>query len=239
MKTCSKCRNQKPTDEFHRDAQKKDGLRSECKECFRNKPQCLIEGCDRAAASAGMCSMHYQRQIKNGTTDAMQRATMPIKERLLKKVDIDPSGGCWNWTGATNESGYGQVFDTDAGRVVLAHRASYEAFVGAIPALDGYHGACVCHRCDNPRCINPDHLFIGTHRNNMSDMAEKGRHRNSLKNPAYSHEDHPRAKLNPDVVKTLRSRRHSAEEIAQLATQLGVSRTALRYAASSKTWRKI
>lgn len=239
MKSCSKCGAQKPETEFHRDAQKKDGLRSECRECYRNKPQCLIDGCDKTASSSGLCSMHYQRKIKRGTTAATPRKTVPIKDRLLKKVDIDPSSECWNWTGSTNESGYGQVFDNDAGRSVLAHRASYQAFIGAIPDLDGYHGACVCHRCDNPRCINPAHLFIGTHRDNMSDMAEKGRHRNSQKNAAYNHEDHPMAKLSPDVVRRLRSRRHSADEITNLAVQFWVSKTTLRDAASGKTWRNI
>lgn len=238
MKTCSKCGYQKPDAEFHRDAQKKDGLRSECKECYRNKPQCLIDGCEKTAASAGLCSMHYQRKIKNGTTDATPRATKSLKERLLAKVDIDPVSGCWNWTGARNDNGYGQVFDCIRGIAVLAHRASYETFVEAIPDVGGYHGACVCHRCDNPACINPDHLFIGTQGDNVRDMAAKGRHPTSRKNPTYAPAKHPMAKLTIDVVEKLRSRAHSPGELALLAAQLGVSNNTLRQAASGKTWSK-
>lgn len=84
-----------------------------------------------------------------------------------------PGPGCWLWLGPT-ANGYG-VFN-DQGRRVRAHRAAYEQANGPIP-----DGMVICHKCDTPSCVNPDHLFCGTQRDNVRDMAVKGRHRESQK----------------------------------------------------------
>lgn len=75
---------------------------------------------------------------------------------------------CWEWMGSKSNSGYGHRKHN--GKASQAHRVSYEIEHGPIAA-----GLFVCHRCDNPRCVRPDHLFLGTHDDNMSDMAAKGR----------------------------------------------------------------
>jgi HNH endonuclease len=79
--------------------------------------------------------------------------------------------GCWDWQRAVNSVGYGRIARN--GTRVYAHRAAYELAYGPIPK-----DMCVLHSCDNRRCVRPDHLFLGTKRDNMLDMAAKGRWRN-------------------------------------------------------------
>lgn len=88
---------------------------------------------------------------------------------FIKKIEI--SEDCWSWRGAKQGKGYGRFWN--GRRLVLAHRFSYEFFTGTIP-----RGALVCHICDNPSCVNPKHLFLGTHKDNAIDMISKGRGRN-------------------------------------------------------------
>lgn len=94
---------------------------------------------------------------------------MTLKDRLLAKR-IVTEYGCWEWTGYRMPFGYGQI--GDGKKVLTTHRAAYIAFVGEIP-----DELFVCHRCDNPPCFNPAHLFLGTHRDNMRDAKAKKRSR--------------------------------------------------------------
>ena len=100
-------------------------------------------------------------------------ARIPIEERFWRQTNKGGATECWNWTGAPNMWGYGQIRDMNGryGKKKLAHRISWNIHNGPIP-----NGMLVLHTCDNPLCVNPNHLWLGTHKDNNDDMMKKGRH---------------------------------------------------------------
>lgn len=93
---------------------------------------------------------------------------MSTETSFHNRYTPEPNSGCWLWTSSFHQDGYGIMRDN--GRMRLAHRISWELHNGAIP-----HGMCVCHKCDVRCCVNPDHMFLGSLRDNAIDMARKGR----------------------------------------------------------------
>ena len=96
-------------------------------------------------------------------------STQTVEQRFNKKYVINEDTDCWEWQNATNNIGYG-MFRWTSGKMRTAHRASYEIYKGPIP-----EGMIVCHTCDNPKCVNPEHLWVGTRKDNYDDMVSKGR----------------------------------------------------------------
>lgn len=126
--------------------------------------------------------------------------------------------GCWMWEGwpaTPNAYGGFQVVN----KKFLAHRVAYALTKGAIPA-----GMFVCHHCDNPKCVRPDHLFLGTPLDNMRDMHRKGRARSG------------NAKLNPDAVRDIRSAHSTGMGYRRLARKHGVAVNAVVQVLRGDTW---
>lgn len=132
---------------------------------------CKVEGCEEKSHSHGLCPKHLYRFKKYGDPNKVSTIYDDPKARIKSKVVVDENG-CWKWQGYISQNGYGN--STLKNKRIQAHRLSYLAFIGEIPG-----GLFVCHKCDVRDCVNPDHLFLGTHLDNMRDMVQKGRHPDS------------------------------------------------------------
>lgn len=164
--------------------------------------------------------------------DAARAEQLP--GRFWKKVDRSAGpDGCWPWTGASVVRGYGTISITcgrsGAPRKYLATHVAWLLTHGVMPA-PGLHA---CHRCDNPRCVNPAHLFLGTHTENMQDASHKGRKRGRGAGPG---ERNGRARLGAQDVLWIRS---SSLTDVEMAARLGVNVSTVRLARIGGTWRHL
>jgi len=161
----------------------------------------------------------------------VQRKHPAAVDVLLRFFQLagDPNA-CWEWTGARNSEGYGQIVD-ESGKVVYAHRYIYEVVYGSIP-----EGHFVCHHCDNRPCVRPNHLFNGTHQDNMRDMHAKGRNGNT----GLPGMRHPLAVFTDDDVREIR-RRYAIGGVtyAEIARNYDVSWTTIQKIVTRATWRHI
>lgn len=143
--------------------------------------------------------------------------------RFWEKVRVTP--GCWLWQASTNPRGYG-VFGLH-GKTPLAHRVSWELHNQPVPA-----GLWVLHRCDTPSCVNPDHLWLGTHEENMKDMAAKRRGRSGHPMGVLAYH----AKLTAEQARTIRQLRAAGVLQCELAMQFGVHRSTVQEISRGRTY---
>ena len=169
---------------------------------------------------------------------ARKRAGRPTYEeraeaRLLASFDMQGEDECWPWTATRQPNGYGSFFYQ--GRRHGAHRFIYERHHGPIPA-----GLFVCHHCDNPPCVNPGHLFLGTAADNTADMIRKGRYKVGSRENCRRGEDHPDAVLTEADVRDMRAVR-AAEGIPYyaIAERFGVAPRTAYLAVTGRTWAHI
>lgn len=142
------------------------------------------------------------------------------------KSNISMSGGCWNWNARKSYKGYGTVIIR--GKFWFAHRLSYTVFVGEIP-----DGALICHKCDNPSCVNPDHLYAGTVKSNFDDMRSRGRY-----NAGFAKKLCPKqSKLNWRKVCEIRLAASSGVSYSELSDYYGVEDSLISRIVSRKIWR--
>lgn len=142
---------------------------------------CMVTDCCAPHIARGYCQNHYRVFKRRGTPTPAKPTDM---ERLLSRIVVNDPTGCWLYTGAKNSHGYGTL--NFRGRQNIAHRVSWTLHRGEIPP-----GQWVLHRCDVPRCCNPDHLFLGDAKVNNADMVAKGRH--SRQQRTHCPQGHPYA----------------------------------------------
>ena len=185
---------------------------------------CSIPNCSNKHKSRGLCNTHYQYWIRkqkagDGWTECELRS-------FWSKVSKSPHG-CWNWTAHTDKGGYGTL--SVGASPCKSHRFSWMIHRGAIP-----EGLGVLHKCDNPRCVNPDHLFLGTNTDNTEDRDAKGRQ--------VQGDRHPDAKLTSEDVKEIRSvfvPRSRKTGARALARKFGVAKSTLLGVVNRTTWKGV
>jgi hypothetical protein len=207
------------------------------------------------------CAKSFQGQASNPGKYCSRECkyaaqSQPLTERFW--THVDKTGVCWVWTAVCSKRGYGQIRVSKPKRThLLTHRVSYELHFGPIP-----DGLWVLHNCDNPSCVRPDHLFLGTAKDNTQDMLRKGRHQHGdthysrrqpekvvrgerhgwTKHPekAAKGEQHGCAKLTEPQVREMR-RRWAAREASQrqLMVDFSVSRATVQKILSRHLWKHL
>lgn len=161
-----------------------------------------------------------------------------LDDRFWTKVDKETPNGCWEWTASRNNNGYGLFRPGGLAPKRLAHRLSWVHHNG--PLGDGQY---VLHKCDNPKCVNPDHLFVGSKKDNMQDCKAKGRNRYIRPNvppPRHVGSDHPRAKMTEDDVAQFRHRLSENQiSLRGLARETGLNVKTLSNMRDRITWRNV
>lgn len=149
-----------------------------------------------------------------------------LDERIWPRTER--TGDCWEWQGAITAGGYGMIkLGPRHSPNFYVHRLVFEAFNGRIP-----DGAFICHRCDNPRCCRPEHLFLGDARINNRDKASKGRG----KGPCLGGEKNPAAKLSESEVAEIRAALAGGKTGVEVARRFGVSPTTISDINTGRTW---
>ena len=162
-----------------------------------------------------------------------RRNPLPLSIRLWSRVDMSAGpDGCWLWMGGLNANGYGQIRREPEGNAIrgiktTTHRVAWELTHGAIPENLG-----VCHRCDTPRCVNPLHLWLGTHAENLADMKVKGR--------AARGDRSGTARLGSQQVQIIKRLLYLGQcSAGELSMLLGVSASTINAIRNQKTWRHV
>ena len=184
--------------------------------------KCAVLGCVKSVLARGLCGMHYERLRSRGSTDDPRR----IEARFAR--NFHNGSGCWEWIGTAGKDGRGVIHYR--GRQQLASRVSYQLHRGPIP-----DGLFVCHTCDNPRCVNPAHLWLGTATDNHRDMREKGRQSNKRCRGS----EHGRALLSESQVKEIRSLRTSGMTLRIIGQRFGVSPQTVCAISKRRIWTHI
>lgn len=192
--------------------------------------QCSVDGCDRGFYGRELCEMHYYRWKKTGDVRGLgaERHFLSLDRpdelrTFLLDSRVITAAGCWEWTrGKSNGYGVKRV----NGKILRIPRLSLYLF--KMESMDDARQ--VCHHCDNPPCFNPDHLFFGTHADNMRDMAEKGYMKGSA---------NWRAKLDEHRVARIKLLLSCGVPFGEVAPLFGVKTATVWMIAKGKSWKHV
>lgn len=213
-KRCRGCGAVKTLDQFAHEATVRDGRRSRCRSC--DAVRYATYRASRVRGAAGLAL------VDAAVTGRLEDGAIP-----------EPNTGCWLWTRRLGPAGYGAL--TVRGRPQLAHRVAYVVHRGPIP-----DGLWVLHRCDTPACVNPAHLFLGTHTDNVRDMVAKGRVSRHGANPLKIRgELNCNAKLTADDVRAIRAAHAGGASQRGLARDYGVTHQLIGFVVRGEIWRHV
>lgn len=184
---------------------------------------CTVAGCDRFILARAMCRLHYDRSRRQ---PRHRPPGLSPREVFRYHMPGEPptADRCWEWSATRDKRGYG-VVGIDY-RMVFAHRLSYEILVGPIP-----DGLLTRHTCDNPPCVNPAHLLLGTDADNSDDKVRRWRHTYGSR--------HPMAKLCDDDVRQARALHADGWSIKAIAQRFGVHHATMSAIVRRQRWKHI
>jgi len=186
---------------------------------------CLVDGCDKRAVGRGHCMTHYTRLLVHGDADTLLRVPNGEPLAWLQSALAERDRAeCWDWPYSVNDMGYGKLYHK--GRLWYAHRLAR--------ALDGRpvpDGLFARHRCDRPICCNPDHMDVGTQKDNLGDMVRRGR--------ALTGERNPQAKLTEEQVVEIRHLCASGLLQREVAALFGITQTTVSGIVQGKKWKHV
>lgn len=191
--------------------------------------QCSFDGCEKPARVFGLCPGHYRQQKLGKPLKPLQVQYHGLSEydRFFKWVKVGDGAECWNWQGSRNKVHWHGQWRNGDGEIELTHRAAWRLLRGELPK-----GAFVLHRCDNPICVNPSHLFIGSQSDNARDMWQKGRARPK----SNIGENHGMTKIPEAAVRDIRT---SKEPGTVLAARYDITATTVCDIRKRRTWKHI
>lgn len=188
---------------------------------------CSVEACGRSIHARGWCKKHYAKWSMHGdATTTLRLVSGTVEERLRHHGWDTTASGCWEFRSGAMKSGHCRIRMN--GKHVLVHRLSYETWVGPIP-----EGQLIRHKCDNPPCMNPDHLEPGTHQDNRDDVMARG-------NPTFKRgSDHYASKVDEDQVRAIRAGYTSGNSLVSLSLEYGLSTSAIKKIADRRSWKHV
>lgn len=229
MKKCPKCQIEKEMSEFWKTC-------SYCKECQKAHWRNRIEK-NKEAYAERRKELYFKNYARNcpycerlftGKKQSHCCTLCAFKDQIKKR-----SNGCWEWQGQISPEGYGYFTDFDNQKRIRVHRYSFQQFKGNVP--DDLH---VCHHCDNRKCCAPDHLFLGTDKDNMQDCKNKGRTAKGDK-VAHRGEFNKNSKVTNEMVLEIRKLHSEGHKDTDIAKIFNITKFHVNSIRNRKSWKHL